>query len=78
MFIVKFFRFKIGFDIHQWPCSPLILAHGRQGQADFCKFEANLIYKVNPKIAETLTQRNPTSKKNIREEIAAYTKNSAK
>ena len=31
--------------VGQWWCTPLIPALGRQKQADFCEFEASLVYK---------------------------------
>ena len=36
---------------------PLILALGRQRQADLCEFKANLIYKVSSRTAGTVDQK---------------------
>jgi hypothetical protein len=46
-----------------WWQTPLILALGRQRQADFwiSEFEASLVYKVSSRTARA-TQRNPASK----------------
>ena len=41
---------------------PLIPALGRQRQADLCKFKASLVYRVSPRTAKAITQRNPISK----------------
>jgi hypothetical protein len=40
---------------------PLIPALERQRQADFCEFEAKLIYRVSSRTTRT-TQRNPVLK----------------
>ena len=40
---------------------PLIPALGRQ--VDFSEFEASLVYKASTRMAMTVTQRNPVSKK---------------
>ena len=41
---------------------PLILALGRQGQADLCEFEASLVYRASSrtgsKATETLSRKN--------------------
>ena len=39
----------------------LIPALGRQRQADFCEFEASLVYRASSKTARA-TQRNPVPK----------------
>lgn len=38
---------------------------GRQRHADLCQFESNLVYRVNSRIAITVTPRNPVLKKEI-------------
>ena len=48
--------------VRQWWCMPLIVAHGRQRQADLSEFEASLGYKVSSRIARTVTQRNSVLK----------------
>ena len=42
-------------------CTPLILALGRQRQADLCELTGSLVYKVSSRTARP-TQRNPVSK----------------
>jgi hypothetical protein len=44
-------------------CTPLILALGRQRQADLCELTGSLVYKVSSRTARP-TQRNPVSKRN--------------
>ena len=46
---------------------PLTLALERQGQADLCEFEANLVYRVNSRTA-SVTQRSLVSEKQINKE----------
>ena len=41
---------------------PLILALGRQRQADPYEFEVSLVYRVRSRIGFKATQRNPISK----------------
>ena len=41
---------------------PLILALGRQRQADLCEFEATLVYTASARIGSKATWRNPVSK----------------
>jgi hypothetical protein len=47
--------------VRQWWLMPLIPAFMRQRQADFCKFEASLVYRPSSRPARA-TQRNPVSK----------------
>ena len=42
---------------------PLILALGRQRQADLYEFEASMVYRVSSRTGSKATQRNPVSKK---------------
>jgi hypothetical protein len=42
--------------------TPLILALGRQRQADHCEIEASLVYRVSSRTARA-TQRNPVSRR---------------
>ena len=54
---------------------PLILAHRRQRQADFCEIKPRLVYIVSSKTTGTqpVTQRNPIFKnKNTKNKILSY------
>jgi hypothetical protein len=46
----------------QWWSMPLILALGKQRQADICEFETSLLYRVSFRMARA-TQRNCLGKK---------------
>ena len=41
----------------------------RQRQIDLCEFEASLVYKSTPRIARTVTQRNPVLKKQTTKKV---------
>ena len=41
----------------------------RQRQIDLCEFEASLVYKSTPRIARTVTQRNPVSEKQTTKKV---------
>ena len=41
---------------------PLIPALARQRQADLCRFEASLVYRVSSRTGFNATRRNPVSK----------------
>jgi hypothetical protein len=41
----------------------LVTALGRQRQADFCKFEVSLVYKVSSRTTRADIQRNPILRK---------------
>ena len=54
---------------------PFIPALTRQMQTDLYEFETNLVYKVSLRTARVVTQRNPVSKKQKKEEKIVLTNN---
>ena len=42
---------------------PLISVLRRQRQMDLCEFEASMVYKISPRTARAVTQRNSVSNK---------------